>query len=773
MIIKVNGQNRSILNEKDVVENSNVAYSNLTPEEREIADLMMNSFVEGKREDIDRFVELYSLLHATEFRRVPVSPDEFFNSEYYLGKGVHDIWDRVREDLIAAAKGGYPEMILTGSLGWGKSYFAAYMTLWVLYQISCFRSPARALGLSRGSKLSIAMMSVNEVQAKNVMFNEISAKVADSPYFMEHFPFKQTQKEIRFFFPEARKERVVDVIPKANTDNGVIGLNLILAIVDEINFIKTSRSDQKKMTGAKGRMFSRQQMLYNILRKRIKSRFLGSAWKVGGILLSSSKDNESDFTSIRMEESRFQNDCFVRDYSNWDGNGDRRDKDSFFVLVGRGSFRSKILTTKDIRNIDPMQLINEGINIIQVPKGYLKDFEADIDGAIRDFGGRLSTSADRFFKAFDDIYFSFSKKLPVPYKLKKKVVCDDGKSAVEMGRGEFYYEQTNYVSQSRADFTKSLDIRQLCKKVYSPSGEYIWVPRINPEAIRYIHIDGSRSDCTTGFAMGHIVRIVNVKVDGENIQMPQMIIDLVTGIEPPVGGEICYVELRKIIIMLREVFNFKVKVVTSDNFSLNSMNELKQKGFEVVHVSVDRTNKPYDITKEVMRQRLVKFPENTLLMSEFKTLVEDPVTKKIDHPDGGTKDLSDAVAGCLYMLVKRFVIGDKNHRVEAFGSISNASVLASLADDFSVDDIFSDDFEHDNLERMEQDNHILSIAQSDDDMSIDDIKQILRADRGDIDVIKSQGDFFPEFSKDEIDKTPFDYNAQFEVVTSTDDPIQK
>lgn len=758
-----------MLEKKELTKQSKEMYQNLSPEEKKVADILIEAFSNGEKDDIEKFTEIYSLLHGVEFRRVPVSPEEFFNSEYYLGKGVHDIWPRIREDLIAAAKGQYPEMILTGSLGWGKSYFAAYMTLWVLYRISCFRNPAQAMGLSRGSKLSIAMMSVNEVQAKNVMFNEISAKVSDSPYFMEHFPFKQTQKEIRFFFPEAKKERILDVIPKANTDNGVIGLNLILAIVDEINFIKTSRTDKKKMTGSKGRIFSRQQMLYNIIRKRIKSRFLGSPWKIGGIMLSSSKDNETDFTSVRMEESRMLDDCFVRDYTNWDGNEGRRSQKSIFVLVGKGSFRSKILTRKDIANIDPIELINEGINIIQVPEGYKKDFEADIDGAIRDFGGRLSTSVDRFFKAFDDIYCSFSKKLPVPYRLQKKVVGDDGKSEVNLDRGEFYYEQTNYVSQSRSDFTKSLDVRQLCKKVYSGNGEYVWVPRINPDAVRYIHVDGSRSDCTTGIAMGHIVRIVNVEVDGEYIQMPQMIMDLVTGIEPPVGGEICYVELRKIIIMLREVFNFKIKVVTSDNFSLNSMNELKQKGFEVIHVSVDRTNKPYAITKEMMKQRLVKFPENALLMTEFKTLTEDPITKKIDHPDGGTKDLSDAVAGCLYQLVKRFVVGDKNHRVEAFGSTSHASVLSSLSEDFSVDDIFSDDFEHDDFGRMEEDNNILSIAQGDEDISMDDIKQILRADQNKVDVIKSQGDFFPEFSKDEVDKTPFDYNAQLEVVEAGDE----
>lgn len=763
MIIKVNGQNRSMLDKGDVENKAKEMYLRLSPEEANVANILIKSFKSGNEGDVDKFVEIYSLLHGVEFRRVPVSPDEFFNSEYYLGKGVHDIWDRVREDLISAAKGQYPEMILTGSIGWGKSYFVAYLTLWVLYQISCLRSPAQAMGLSRGSKLSIAMMSVNEVQAKNVMFNEISAKVSGSPYFMEHFPFKQTQKEIRFFFPEAKKERVLDVIPKANTDNGVIGLNLVLAIIDEINFIKTSRTDKKKMTGAKGRIFSRQQMLYNILRKRIKSRFLGSPWKIGGIMLSSSKDNESDFTSIRMEESRLMNDCFVRDYTNWDGDKKRRSTKSFFVLVGKGSFRSKILSRKDIMNIDAIQLINEGINIIQVPEGYRKDFEDDIDGAIRDFGGRLSTSADRFFKSFDDIYFSFSKKLPVPYKLKKKLIGDD-KSEVVLDRGEFYYEQTNYVSQSRSDFTKFLDVRQLCKKVYSENGEYIWIPRINPEAVRYIHVDGSRNDCTTGFAMGHIVRIVNIKVGDEHIAMPQMIMDLVTGIEPPVGGEICYVEIRKIIIMLRDVFNFKIKVITSDNFALNSMNELKQKGFEVEHASVDRSNKPYDITKEMMKQKLVKYPENSILMSEFKTLIEDPVTKKIDHPDGGTKDLTDAVAGCLYMLVKRFVIGDKNKRVESFGSTANSSILSSLSDDFSVDDIFSDNFEHDDFERVEQEEHIISIAKDDDDLSVEDIKSILKNKDNKIDVIKAQGDFYPEFTVDEVEKTPFDYNAQLEVV---------
>jgi len=760
MIIQNNGQSRSLISYKDYVKQINSMYSILSSEEKKVVDTMMRDVIFPTDKSVDRYSELMGIAYAMEFKGVPVSPEEFYNSEYYLGATVEDIYPGLKRDLIEFAKGNYGEAIITGGLGYGKSYWTSLAILRLIYELSMMKDPAKTLGIASGTQLTIAMLSVNEITAREVMFQEIGMKIASSRYFTEEYKYRITKKEITF---GGKGQSKIYIVPKANTDNSVIGLTVIGAIVDEINFMVTSKVSLKKSRLSGQKIKTRQEQIYGILVKRIKSRFLHNGKHLGKIFLLSSKLSADDFTASRINLSLNSNDIFVRDYTNWELKEhikNKHSRDSFFVMVGTGSYQSKILKAKDIEYLDVDLLLNEGIEIIQVPRDVYDIFDTDIEKAIADYGGRIASSSLRFIKNPINIEKSFSKKIPIPYRRIDKIITKrkniitkiDINNYIknpELKDDKVYFYEETYVSKSgrnRFDFTN------LCVKKFSADGSYYYEPKLNPNAIRFLHIDGSVSGDNTGISMGHIVK-TEYTSDGDLV--PFIIIDLAVAIEPPLNGEIEYDEIRRMVYDLRDVYNFNLVLVSMDMVEkATNLQHFRKKGFETKYISVDKSKLPYLLVKDLINQGRVKIHHSNILKKELKSL-EKTIMGKIDHPDGGSKDIADAVAGVIAGLITEFILelNQDTKKKKFIQSINNTSVL-----DF-VMDIFVDE------EEDEKDT-------SNDD-AISDLERLFKGDVDSLEIIKSlskkertellarkQGDFFPEYEEKietDISISPFDF----------------
>jgi hypothetical protein len=62
---------------------------------------------------------------------------------------------------------------------------------------------------------------------------------------------------------------------------------------------------------------------------------------------------------------------------------------------------------------------------------------------------------------------------------------------------------------------------------------------------------------------------------------------------------------------------------------------------------------PYDMLKETLYENRIKYYKYKPFIDEIKDLIEDKKRRKVDHLDGRSKDISDAVCGVVYALSTR------------------------------------------------------------------------------------------------------------------------
>jgi hypothetical protein len=182
-------------------------------------------------------------------------------------------------------------------------------------------------------------------------------------------------------------------------------------------------------------------------------------------------------------------------------------------------------------------------------------------------------------------------------------------------------------------------------------------PIVSPRAPRHIHIDPSLTGDATGFCMAHISEWVNVvRKDEDGTQFteraPVIFVDLMLRIVPPIGDEIVLGDVRKLIYQLSKR-GYMITSVTMDswgNGAHDGVQKLNQKGFNASILSIDKTMGPYELLKGALYEDRVNLYPYPVLLKELRELERDWVKRKVDHPSGGSKDLSDALAGVVSTL---------------------------------------------------------------------------------------------------------------------------
>jgi hypothetical protein len=127
-------------------------------------------------------------------------------------------------------------------------------------------------------------------------------------------------------------------------------------------------------------------------------------------------------------------------------------------------------------------------------------------------------------------------------------------------------------------------------------------------------------------------------------------LDLMMQIKAPPNGEIIFSKIRDMIFDLKKR-HFDIRGVTFDGWqSQDSIQILKDHGMDAEVLSVDRNSEAYDTLKDRFYYKKIKMYYFEPFIREVKRL-EFVDGKKIDHPPHGSKDVSDAVAGVVFMCV--------------------------------------------------------------------------------------------------------------------------
>jgi hypothetical protein len=583
MIIKERGRYRSVADNKEL----NIAEI-LNPEEQEL----LKRIVAGDEKLIK---EIYD-----DYREEVVPPEEFFKSEYYIGVSARTLRPKLYQDLVEIFNGNYNEIILGGAIRWGKTFAATLIMMRVLYELLCLKDPYSYFGIDPSHGLYFVNISVTEELALDTLFEALSGKLESSKFFSK-FKFKKRMKEIEF-------PGNIHIMGGESSDTGLLGKNIVCAIMDEANFY--TKSDRSKYT----MMYrDKAEAIYRSLVRRISSMFNAGIVQFGKIVLLSSKRDPSDFVERRIKEVGNNPNVFVREYALYDVVNYEGGK--FSVFIGDESRGPKILFKDEIKDY-PSDLIE------QVPDVFRASYETDLLGSLRDISG-ISASVERtFISRVDKLNKCFLRERERPF---------DG--VFEVGKS---YLDFNKLTQT----VRKLDMNVIMPKYY-------------PDHVRYIGIDFGIKKDRCGFVMGCISEYQQVKCvlpDGStyNARLPVIYIDLMLGITS-LSGELEFAWVRDLIYKLMS-FGFKIRFVGSDSYqSFDTLQILKKHGINTDVISVDRSTMPYEVLKNcIYDERLVGY-EYPLVIEELKYL-QVSTKNKVDHLPGRSKDVADALAICVYAL---------------------------------------------------------------------------------------------------------------------------
>lgn len=234
-------------------------------------------------------MELKWLLQNPQFREKPVDINTFVYSEFYLNLPAKQVRPRIMKILGEIFSGildekKYNEAIVVGAIGTGKSFVSSICMTYLLYILGCFIDPQKFFGLAPGSSIQLMNMSINEKQARAVMFGDIKARIDNSPWFKNRFMYDtNVQSELKF-------PRKIYIIPGNSQETFFEGYNIFGGVIDEADsHVRTPDKD----CAEEG---------YNAIIKRMTSRFgnrgllmvIGSPKSKHGFLVNKYNETEKD-----------------------------------------------------------------------------------------------------------------------------------------------------------------------------------------------------------------------------------------------------------------------------------------------------------------------------------------------------------------------------------------------------------------------------------------------------------------------------------------------
>lgn len=565
------------------------------------------------------------------YDRDPVSMKQFLEDDYYFGRPCKALFPKLKQDLIDIFddSGRYTTVILTGSIGIGKTFTGTIIFCRILYELSCMRSPQRTVGLSASSELHLFLLSKNLTLARTVLLSAVMEKIKQSPYFLTEFPFHERTEEVHF--PKNIHLNIGSV-----GSERVLGLDVFAFLMDETNFLGTSKHKPVILGTAGQKMnvanFDAAEKMFATLQNRIKSRFLTAGRLPGKSILISSKTTTSSFTERRIQQNKANPDAYVIDYATWDvkpagtfcGN-------TFRLLVGGHSTRSRVLEDNEV--VEPDLLSTTGSMIVDVPIEYREDFDRDLNGSIRDVAGLSTDAISSFISKQSAIYTpTIRDELFHPFTLPQWVI------------GLSFAVFWNKICEN---------------EVVRLTGGHIenhWKPRRHPNAQRVVHVDTSMAGDCTGIAMGYIVRWVEVErrtPGGDETYIeaaPEIEIDFALQIRPQPGEYILLADIRGLIYEFID-HGYQIVRVTCDTYQSGEMlQQVRQRGIDSDILSLDVSPAAYECMRLAMYEGRLRMYRYEPFIEEALTLERDPTTGKVDHPIGGSKDVCDAVAGVVGSL---------------------------------------------------------------------------------------------------------------------------
>jgi len=603
--------------------------------------------------------------------RVPTI-EEFVTDDYWLGstlrpsedsEGLFPTWkDILVQDFGQGSR--IHNVVLTGSLGIGKTYIMVTMLLYKLAITTLLKNPQAFLGLGAGSAIIYNTLSITKAAVTETAFGEAMNFMGRSPYFREECNFDPDN-----LYTNGRIHLGKRIYLTAGSKGWhLLGRNVLGVALDEGNWRNEANPDQKAYE------------LYNEVRTRIANRFLRTAGFLPAIsIIASSAKDESSFTETVIKEIEQANDPLTQKVYRSAVYKIKRHKlkltDRWF-RVGHG-----------VKNMEPVVLsgwydekgnqteaehheeVPKGMSVELVPEVYLKEFQRHTRTALQSIAGISTGGSNRLFSHMMDV------ERCIEQATASGVVnpCRHGVDMIPIS------------SEDNLNVWDYLDHKLFLNKVMGQIR-----PRRHPDSPRFGHIDLATQNMA-GISICHLVGnqlVEGLIKDGQAFSEYRLIVEydfiltITAGRTKPINLE----KLQRFFFWLVERGGYRFGMVTADQFqSEMPLQMMEARGFKVDKQSLDRDKSGYYSWRTGFEEIRIRPYRQHQMMREIEMLLDGE--KKVDHPKDGSKDTTDAAAGAYVNAInsdeKFSVVTDNAPSVYTGGAV-DASMVDKPPIDFNL-----------------------------------------------------------------------------------------
>lgn len=603
-------------------------------------------------------------LWRLDYYRQPPPISQFIDDDYYLGEvlrpgddneGIFPEWRRLLiRDFNLHSK--ISNLIITGSLGIGKTWMMVALLLYRLVCATCLRNPQHFFGISRGSRIAYLILSVTKEQVKDTAFGDAMNFMAMSPFFTEEcrydpdLTYSGFRIPIRNTLPSGALSNLV--LSAGSRGQHALGKNVVAVALDEGNFRLEENPDLKAY------------QLYEQVRTRIANRFQKRAGFLPAIsIIASSASDESSFTEKVIREIEEINDPKTQ----------RVYRHAVYVIK-RHTLQLKPWWFKvayGLKNIDPFVLEGlyrengtpvppeelhlradgtpmpnpqhesppPGARTELVPGDYYEDFRRNPKAAIQNHSGISVGGSHRLFSSMMDVLWCIEEG----EKMGLRDPCLTQMFPISAEDDKYVWDYL--------DHKKFLTIAQ--SRI---------IPVRHPQHKRYCHIDFAKTGMC-GLAVCHLAgnqMVHGLVKDGEPYSDYRLIVeyDFIVTILPGQSKPINFEKVQRFFFWLRDMCGYQIGLITADMYqSTMPLQVLEARGFEVDELSLDRDKSVYDAWRMGFDEHRIRIWRNEQMLREAEQLLE--ADKKYDHPPEGSKDTCVALDSKIRLLNGKTVTVDK------------------------------------------------------------------------------------------------------------------
>ena len=586
--------------------NKNEILNSLSKDEQQVVLSILNDISSTGKS------KLYDELLGEVYNEIPVDIETFITDDNYMGQAWKDsegklklypFWlDRLKELFPDNTTTSVNNFIESGARGLGKSEVGVLIGSYLMYRVLCLKNSLEFYHMKPTEKICFAFMNITKDLSEEIGVDKFQKAIQKSPWFMSKGRMTTYKNEPYWIPPEP-----IDIIIGSQASH-VIGQPIFWALFDEISFIRNQDIDRQK------------QIAINMIDTAIggmKTRFIHNGKNPTLLVLASSKRSEKSFLEEHMKKklaSEHEN-VMIVDEPVWNvkPKGTYSDK-TFKVALGNKFLISKVLSDEEDLDL----YWKQGYKILDIPVDFRADFLDDIDRALCDFAGISSSELSKYISG-QAIQDCINDKRQNPF----------AKDILEIGNAP--------------------DDRLQYYNFFQPEK----IPAEWRSKPLYIHLDMSISGDKTGIA--GVFAIGKKHSNNPEDQSKDMYYGLgfSVSIKAPKGRQVSFEKNRRFIYWLKEQ-GFNIKGISTDTFqSYDTGQQLIALGYPYKQISVDKVDadhicKPYQYFRSTLYERRVEMYSCKLLIDELIDLERNINTGKVDHPNGGSKDMADAVCGAIF-----------------------------------------------------------------------------------------------------------------------------